>query len=440
MKKTFQYLILLFFLTSTVFSQDFDKNKLDQYFNSLESNNRFMGSVAVSKNGEIIYSKTVGFSDVENSIKADKNSKYRIGSISKTFTSVLVMKAIEESKLTLTQTIDKYFPSIKNAEKITIKQLLTHRSGIYNFTNNIDYLSWNTQPKTEKEMVELIAKFGSDFEPNSKAEYSNSNYVLLSYILEKTFKKSFSELLQEYIIFPIGLENTYFGNNIDTNQNECKSYNFLGDWVVSTETDMSIPMGAGGIISTPEDLVKFSNALFQGKLLSTESLEMMTNIIDGFGMGLFQIPFYDKMAYGHTGGIDAFNSIFAYFPNDNISYALTSNGINYNINDISIAVLSAVFDKPYDIPEFSVYKIAPVDLDKYVGIYSSTAVPMKISITKSNNTLIAQATGQSEFPLTPKDKDTFTFDQAGIEMKFNPAEKTMLLKQVGFQFEFTKEK
>lgn len=434
------YTILLIVIVCQVgFAQNFDEIKLNNYFNALESNNRFMGSVAVIQNGKIIYSKSIGFLDFENNIKADENTKYRIGSISKTFTSVLVLKEVEEKKIDLNQTIDKYFPTIKNANKITVKLLLNHRSGIHNFTDDEDYLTWNTQPKSEKEMVALITNAGSDFEPDSKSQYSNSNFVLLTYILEKSMNKTYAELLKENITRPLGLENTYLGGKINTSKNECKSYKYKGTWKTETETEISIPLGAGGIVSTPIDLVKFSDALFDGKLLKKESLEIMMTIKDQYGIGLFQIPFYDKIGYGHTGGIDGFSSIFTHFSDGNISYALISNGANYNNNDISIAVLSAVYDKPYDIPEFSIYEVGSEDLDKYLGNYSSTQIPLKIAITKENRTLIAQATGQPSFPLEATAKDKFKFDQAGILLEFNPTEKTMLLKQGGGQFVFTKE-
>ena len=202
MIKTILITFLTFAISQIGLAQtNFDKTKLDNYFNALEQNNKFMGSVAVSKKGEVIYRKSIGFADVENNVKANDNSKYRIGSISKTFTAVLILKAVEEKKLKLSQTIDKWFPSLKNVKKITIEHLLRHRSGIHNFTNDKDYLTWNTQPKTEEKMVEIIAKGGSDFKPNSKAEYSNSNFVLLTYILEKTYgnsliKASFVSLVQ----------------------------------------------------------------------------------------------------------------------------------------------------------------------------------------------------------------------------------------------------
>lgn len=440
MIKTIVITFLTFAISQIGLAQtNFDKTKLDNYFNALEQNNKFMGSVAVSKNGEVIYTKSVGFADVENNVKSTDNSKYRIGSISKTFTAVLILKAVEEKKINLSQTIDKWFPTLKNAKKITIEHLLRHRSGIHNFTNDKDYLTWNTQPKTEEKMVEIIAKGGSDFNPDSKAEYSNSNFVLLTYILEKTYGNSYSDLLEEYIAKPIGLSNTYVFGKINPNNNESKSYRFAGTWKVEPETDFSVPLGAGAIISTPTDLTKFSDALFGGKLLTSESLEIMKTIKDGYGIGLFQIPFYGSVGYGHTGGIDGFSSVYSHFPNDNISYALVSNGTNMNNNDISIAVLSAVYDKPYEIPVFRRYNLISEDLDKYLGVYSSKQIALKITITKDGNTLIAQGTGQPAFPLEATDKDKFKFDQAGAKFEFKPTDKKMILFQGGGRIEFTKE-
>lgn len=115
------------------------------------------------------------------------------------------------------------------------------------------------------------------------------------------------------------------------------------------------------------------------------------------------------------------------------------NGKNFNNNHISIAVLSAVYGQPYDIPEFKTLRVSSEDLDKYSGVYSSSQIPLKITITKDNETLIAQATGQSAFPLEATGKDKFKFDQAGVVVEFNPTDRTMILKQGGGQFTFTKE-
>lgn len=426
-------------LNLTGFSQTFDKEKLDNYFQALEKSEKFMGSVAISENGKIIYTNSIGFSDIDTKTKPKENTKYRIGSISKTFTSVLIFKAIEQKKISLETTLDKYYSTIKNANKISISNLLNHRSGIHNFTNDEEYLKWNTQKKTEKEMLQIIEKGGSDFEPDSKAEYSNSNFVLLSYILQKAYKKPYSELLTEKITKPIGLKNTFFGDKITLQNNESNSHKFLTKWEKETETDMTIPMGAGAIVSTPSDLTKFAEALFNGKIITPKSVELMKTLKENYGMGLFQMPFGDKKSFGHTGGIDGFSSVFGYFPNEKVSFALTSNGSNYNNNNISIVLLSAIFNKPYEIPSFKNYELTTKDLDKYLGIYSSKDIPLKITVTKNDKVLMAQATGQSAFGLEATEKDKFKFDQAGVILEFNPTDKKMILKQGGGTFAFTKE-
>jgi len=435
-------ILILFIFTISIqagLSQTVDTLKLNNYFKSLDSNNKFMGSVALMKNGKIIYKNQIGYSDIETQKKQNENTKYRIGSISKTFTSVLVFKAIEEGKLDLDKTINSYFPNIKNSNSITISNLLNHRSGIHNFTDDKEYLEYNTKPKDEIEMLSIIAKSDSDFEPNSKSEYSNSNYVLLSYILEKTYNKTFSEILTDKIVNPIKLNNTSFGGKINLENNESNSYSYNGKWKKQTETDMSIPLGAGGIISTPSDLLKFSEALFNCKIISKNSLSQMEKLKDNYGMGLFKMPFYDKYSFGHTGGIDGFSSVFGYFPKENSAFALTSNGTNYDNNEISIALLSVLFNKPFEVPSFKNYELTPKDLDKYLGIYSSPSFPLKITITKLENILFAQATGQSAFNLDAIEKDKFEFKQAGIILEFDSNNRQMTLKQGGGIFKLTKE-
>ena len=159
-----------------------------------------MGSVALIKDGLVIYANQLGYADIDSKQKPNGDTKYRIGSITKTFTAVLVFKCIEEGKLSLSQSINDYFPDIENAKKITIGNLLNHRSGIHNFTNDNEYLRYNTQPKTEKEMVDIIIEGGTDFQPDEKAQYSNSNYVLLSYVLEEIYKTPYSEMLKEMLL------------------------------------------------------------------------------------------------------------------------------------------------------------------------------------------------------------------------------------------------
>ena len=358
MKQTLILLLAMSLTACSGSSQNIDKAKLDAYFDTLANNNRFMGSVAISQNNKLIYTKSVGFDDIETGLKTNINSKYRIASISKTFTSVLVFIAIEEDKLKLEQTIDKFFPAIKNADKISIKHLLYHRSGMPDYLAPIYMSEYRTVPKTNTEMIEILTKLEGEFEPDIKTMYSNSNFILLTYILERIYQKSYADILKEKIIIPIGLNNTYLGGKTNTKNNECNSYIFSeSDWKQEPDTDISLLMGAGGIVSTPIDLNKFSEALFDGKLISMSSLEQMKTVKDrceitklSYGMGLIRLPFEDNMAFGHLGGVDGFRTAFVYFPESNISFAFVSNGSRDNYLKTITDVLRAIFNKSFDIP------------------------------------------------------------------------------------------
>jgi len=433
-------LLCLFLGKHAAFSQSINSKKLDEYFNILEGNNKFMGSVSIIKEGNVIYQKSIGNSNEELNKKNTDNTRYRIGSISKTFTATLILKAVEEGLLSVSDTIDIYFPTIKNANKITIANLLNHSSGIHNFTIEPNYVQYYMTKQSESKMIERFSNMESDFEPNTKAEYSNSNYVLLSYILEKVYKQSFAEILQQKIAKPLNLIDTYFGDAISLNNNENYSYRFLGNWKIQTETNSSIPMGAGAIVSTPKDLAIFISDLFQGKIISQQSLNTMTTINKGFGFGIIKIPFYNHISFGHNGMIDGFNSSFGYFPKEKVGFALASNGLNYEINDILITVLNSIFSKEFELPTFETIELSSIDLDKYLGTYSSEELPIKFSFTKSENNLIVQATGQSKLILAAFENHTFKFEQVGAFFQFYPETNQMDFKQNGAKYTLTKEK
>lgn len=423
----------------TVLSQNFNKPKLDSLMDILAEKNQAMGSLTISKNGVVVYSRAIGLRYMSSSEKlpATNQTKYRIGSITKMFTAAMIFQLIEDGKLSLTTTIDKYFPQLPNASKITISNLLNHRSGLHNFTDDPEYVTWETQPKTQDEMLAIIAKSPVDFQPNEKCSYSNSNYVVLGYILQIISKQSYAKNLSTRITSKIGLTNTYVGAKSDIKKNESFSYRFLNDWEQCPETDMSIPGAAGAIVSTPADLTKFIESLFSFKLVSNTSLSQMKTMTDGFGMGMFQIPFYERKAYGHNGGIDGFASTLAYFPEDNVAVAYCTNGQTYPMNNILIGVLSVYFNKPYSIPRFN---LKTEDLDKYLGVYSSTQIPPKITITKNAITLFAQVTGGPLFPLDPADRDKFKCDAMGVAIEFNPDKAELTIKEGENRFLFTKEK
>jgi D-alanyl-D-alanine carboxypeptidase len=420
------------------FSQDFNKPKLDSLMDILAEKNNAMGSLTISRKGVVIYSRAIGYSYISGTEKlpATDQTKYRIGSISKMFTATLIFQLIEEGKLSLTTTIDKFFPQLPNADKITISNLLNHRSGLHNFTDSPEYSTWMTLPKTKNDMLAIIAKGGADFQPNEKFSYSNSNYVILGHVIEKVSKQSYSKYLNDRIISKIGLLNTYVGTKTDIKKNESFSYRLSDSWEQAPETDMSIPGAAGAMVSTPADLTKFIESLFSLKLVSGSSLEQMKTMTDGYGMGMFQFPFYTKLAYGHNGGIDGFASTLEYFPEDSLALAYCTNGQVYPMNNILVGVLSIYYNKPYSIPTFS---LKTEDLDKYLGVYSTTQIPVKIAITKIGATLFAQVADQSSFPLDPTEADKFKYDPAGISVEFNPDKNELTIKEGEKIFLFTRE-
>ncbi len=434
-------LVLLFLVSFGTHAQDF--SKLDNYFELL--NGKFNGSVAISKDNKVVYKRALGFRDIDGNLKADTDTKYGVGSISKTFTSVLTFMAIEQNLLSLDTPLNRFYPNIKNADRITVSHLLGHRSGIFNYTNSPGYFFYYTGPKTKEEMVVLLERGGTVFEPNEKAEYSNSNYLLLTYILEDVFKMPFAELLEQKIAKPLGLKRTYLGTKADMARNESYSYVYTAYegkefFKKEPETHVSVPMGAGGVGSTPSDLVLFADGLFSGKLISAASLEKMKTITDNYGMGLFRaIKQNGVVGYGHDGGIDGFMSFFLHFPDKGISVAGISNGTSYSLREISETVYSSALGNDYNLPDFSSAVLRIEELDKYMGNYVSDAIPIKIAVTKNGTRLVAQATGQQALQLTTKPNHTFAYDAAGIVMVFSPNENTMLLKQGGKEYRFKKQ-
>ena len=210
---------------------------------------------------------------------------------------------------------------------------------------------------------------------------------------------------------------------------------------------MSIPHGAGAIVSTPNDLTVFVNALFNNKLISENSVNQMKDIEDRYGKGLVRFPFGNNFAYGHDGGIDGFISNLAYFPNDKVALSVLANGMNYIFNDILIGVLSIYFNAPFEIPNFDAKAIElnVEELKNYEGEFSSEQLSLDITLKVENGQLNGQATGQSAFPLTPYSKMEFRFEQAGIVIEFIPNNKgeiqynSFILHQAGGKHTFKKQ-
>ncbi|RYE15421.1 MAG: class A beta-lactamase-related serine hydrolase, partial [Sphingobacteriaceae bacterium] len=407
--------LLLLFSMYSCKTDSVNKTRLDSLFTALNAHEQNMGSITIADRGRIVYQNAFGYSWVNGDRKtlANVKTKYRIGSITKMFTAVMIFQLIEEGKLTLNTTLAKYYTQLPNAGKITVGEMLSHRSGLFNFTSDSLYLKYSVRPMSEAEMTGIFAKQKPSFAPDLKSEYSNTNFVLLGYIIEKITGKRYSEELKKRITSRLGLNDTYYGTKADPLKNEAYSFNYISKWNQLPETDMSVPAAAGAIISTPTDLVNFIDALFADKLISHKNLEHMETMKDNFGMGMFAFYFDDQKGYGHTGGIDGFVSELIYFPADKLSIAYISNGVRYSTDVILRDALSIYHNKPFVRPEFKTVTLKSTDLDKYLGNYTSTKMPLRIAITKSNTTLMGKVAGGSPYPLEAQGNGRFVLNRIG---------------------------
>ena len=291
-------LLSVFILSQTAFAQQrpvVNKAKLDSLISIIGAKNKAMISIAILKDGQPVYTNATGYSAITPAAKtpATPDTRYRIGSISKVFTGTMIFQLIEEGKLSLTTPLAKFYPEIPNAAKITIGNLLNHSSGLFNFTNDSTYSKRQDKKVSHEDLLALF-KVKPVFEPGAKHEYSNTNFVLLGYIVEKLDKKTYAAALKTRITDKIGLKNTYYGGKINPLNKEANSYQWGGSWEPATETDMSIPAGAGAVVSTSGDLTKFLDALFNGRLVNAKSLTDMKTLQGGYGMAMFMMPFYER--------------------------------------------------------------------------------------------------------------------------------------------------
>lgn len=420
MKKTLIFTAL--FCSFFSIAQNKILTNLDRLFNKLETENKAMGAVSIFKNEKETYQKVIGFIDYKSKKRANESTKFRVGSISKTFTATIILQQVDEGKLTLSTLLEKYFPEIPNADKITVEDLLRHQSGLVNITNNKDLSSWIIKQQTRKQMIDRFIANGTEFEAGEKSSYSNTNFIILSYIAEEIDQKPFSSIIDARIVKPLQLKRTEFGKAIRPRNNEALSYYFENNqWnLIDMQTNMTGPMGAGAIVSTSKELNLFFTNLFLGKLTSAASLKNLMTIKKGNGLGIMKFDFKGIDIFGHDGGIDGFESFALYIPEKKISMAFTFNGLNTPLMPTIISILETYFKSDPSIKTRASITLKPEELDVYLGTYSGETFPAKVSFTKKENVLFAQATGQPIFKLIALKKDSFIYDLMGIQFDFNP--------------------
>jgi D-alanyl-D-alanine carboxypeptidase len=354
----------------------------------------------------------------------------------------LIYQLIDQGKLSLDTKLAQYFPEVPNAKLITIGNLLAHNSGLGDYVHASGDLMWITMPRTKELLLDSIRAAKPLFAPGAGKRYSNSGYLLLSYIVEMLYKKPYVKVAEERIFKKMRMKNTLSGVVNKTGLHEAIPYRLASSW--SEIKDIYFPnvIGVGDILSTPIDLLKFMQGLQDGTLISAKSLQQMKTAgpKDFLAMGFMMIPFNSMVGYGHAGDTYGTHCVLENFDKQGLMIAICMNGVSYMVNDINIAMLHILTNSPYQIPSFNALKLTTAQLDGYLGVYSSVQLPFKFIISRDGTVLMAEAIGQgAAVPMDAFEQNKFKYEPAGVVLEFNPANKGLVLKQGGKEYVFTRE-
>lgn len=421
-----RYSTTFLLLVTPGFAQD--QVRLDQIVESYVTQNHFMGAVLVAKGDQIIFSKGYGSANLEWNIPNTPTSKFRIGSMTKQFTAASILLLEERGKLKVEDPVRKYMPDAPAAwEKITIYNLLTHTSGIPNFTSFPDYVTTESLASPAEKTIARFRDKPLDFEPGSRFSYSNSGYVLLGWLVEKTSGESYEKFLQENIFTPLEMKDSGYDSNTVVVARRASGYSPGpgGSPLVNAKyVDMTVPGGAGGLYSTTEDLLKWEQGLFGGKVLSAASLQKMTTPFkDDYAFGVIVRTAEGRKQIWHNGGINGFNSSMAYYPDSKVVVAVLAN-VNGPAPDAMLSKLaaSAHGEAVKLITERKEITVSPDILARYTGVYGM-APGVHVSITLADGQLISQVTGQGKVPLFAESETIFFPKVVDAEIEFPKEEK-----------------
>ncbi len=429
------------FLLSTVLvpctARTIDIAAIDSFITHIERHNQGIGSVAVSHRGKIIYSRAFNRSAV-----ASDNGKYRIGSITKLFTAILIHRLCSENRLSLDTTLDNFYPHFSTADHITIRQMLSHTSGLGDYLVKQDTLPvWLVSPVGEQAILDEIIRQDVRFSPDSDTRYSNTAYYLLGRIVERFYRKPFPQVVAEQILRPLRLDHTAAGLSDPHAAATPYRLNTANRWQEVTDLYFPNVKAVGDMVSTPHDLIRLIEALFAGNIVEPRSLEaMMPAEKEAFGCGLMRMPFYDKTFYGHAGDTYGTNTVIMYNPDDSIGIALCINGCSTPRNTLLIGIASAIYETDFDYPDFSQLQryAAPTDsLCAYAGTFRSTAFTLPIILKCNAGNLSLEIPGQPASWLESKSPDIFVNTPTGVGIAFKGKDR-LAFRQHGKLLIFTR--
>ena len=351
--------------------------KIDAFMKQVTENGQYNGSVLVAENGKVIFKKGYGMANFEWEIPNAPDTKFRLGSITKQFTAMLVLQLVQEGKLKLDGKITDYLPDYPkaNGDGITIHHLLTHTSGIPGYTEFPGFFQNRSRtPSTPTEFVKQFADSALLFEPGSRWSYSNSACFLLGVIIEKLTGGSYEQTLQKNILDPLGMKNTGYDHHETVLAKRATGYERNPFGVTNAAyLDMSLPYAAGSLYSTVEDLYIWDQALYTDKLLSPDLKAVMFqphfranpafHYAYGWMVATLPVSETDSIAVmQHGGGINGFNTLICRYPNEKHLTVLLNNTGGAPLVPINNAITGILFGMPYSVPKRSLAQAFVKDL------------------------------------------------------------------------------
>lgn len=395
---------------------------IDSVVKVYQQHGSFNGSVLVYQYGRPVLVKGYGYRDVAKKLLNDSNTVFQIGSVTKTFTATMIMMLQEQGKLNVKDKLNKYFPDYPDGDKITIENLLTHTSGIFNYTEDTSFSTIAmTQHQDRKAMMRVFKDRMTGIEPGTNFYYSNSNYLLLGYIIEDLTGKTYYSALRSMILDPLGMKNT--GCNFAGLKSKNKAVGYFsiddGRGDNAPVIDSSVSYAAGCVYTTVSDLNKWATAVHRKQLLTEGDWKLVTTVYkQNYGYGWMLGEAMGKKSIGHNGGIHGFVSNMFMMPDDASTVILISNKMDDEHSQLRRNITAILNDKKPELPEFKTeIKLNPVYFKDYIGVYT-LAPGFEITISQEGDALYAQATGQKKLRLYAERKDFFFFKVVDAQISF----------------------
>lgn len=367
----------------------------------------FSGAILVAKDGRPIFRRAYGLADREWNQPNTIDTHFRIGSLTKAFTAAAILKLAEAGKLSLDDPIARFVPQAPQAwEKVTLRHLLQHSSGIINYTALPAYLPRIS--RVEQGPAETIALTTSEpllFEPGSRFEYSNTNYVLLGMTIEAAAGLGYARYLHEALLDPLGLKDTDYDDATVILPRRASGYRRgQASWRNVPAVAASVAFAAGALYATVDDMHAWIGALTSGKVLAPASREaMFSDGGHGYGLGWYVGKAYERRLWSHGGSIPGFLAMADYYPDERLEVIVLSNTETAPAQKMSRELAALAFGA-LDRPEPIV--LEDVILNRYVGTYR-IGPRFFVTVSRDGGRLMARGTGEAAYPFLPESDRTF---------------------------------